>query len=609
MNKNTTLILLAILAVLAAGVYFTKGDAKETNRSTEKMIANFAPEKVATLRVENAERNEKIVMTRVVAGGGWEMLEPVKSPADKAQAEFLARYFADYDGKRIGKVGDSNINLEQQGLAKPRAIVELEGVTEKPIHVRIGVDSPLNKIDCFLQIGDIVYLAPRTIYNTIAKPALSFRDTRVFTIATASSDLDQIEITRDGKATLFKREGTEWNFLSPFRGQADAKLVSQIANNLAGLRILSFESDLTKDFSTFGLEQPPLIVTFRAGDKSETVKFGRIDNDQKTFAAREGMQSVWKVAEPDLAIARKPAEELREAAVFGSFQNENVEKLSWKSAAGEIEFIFDTITRKAKLTKPRAADADREAFDAAVRGIQGLRAEKILALSEVNLSDYALAPAAGSIELNLKGASKNTIVELGSIKAEGAHVRRAGDDYILRVPSSSAQFLTRPLAEYVSKDIVSIDSFAPGHVEIDVHYNNEKQTRVFVRNENNKWTMKGATEESADFAGLADTLWHTRATEVTIAEVKDTALANPNIEIRVYRKLMNDPKGDEKERDRLATMRFARVDLGESGGENWIANGVTGATASGGFVMKVDSATPLRIVALVLGAAATQPAK
>ena len=99
--------------------------------------------------------------------------------------------------------------------------------------------------------------------------------------------------------------------------------------------------------------------------------------------------------------------------------------------------------------------------------------------------------------------------------------------------------------------------------------------------------------ESKAFADLTEALWHAKATEVLPIEVKDSPLANPTIEVRVYRRLYNDPKGDEKEKERIATYRFA-----SDAAAQWFATGITGPAIAGGFATKTLPDLAAKITAL-----------
>ena len=87
---------------------------------------------------------------------------------------------------------------------------------------------------------------------------------------------------------------------------------------------------------------------------------------------------------------------------------------------------------------------------------------------------------------------------------------------------------------------------------------------------------------------------HVKATEILAAEPASTPLATPTFEVRAYRRLYNDPKGADKEKDRLGTLRFAWS------GE-WFASGITGAATAGGFAMKVGNDVPDRVKGLFPG--------
>jgi hypothetical protein len=605
-NLKTTLTLVVILAILLAAYFLLPKDQKATLRETGKMVSGYETDRISRIRIENAENNEKIVVTK--SGDDWQMDEPLRVPADGVSAKFLADYLANYTGTRVGKVGDAAVKLEALGLAKPRATVEFQqkGPDEKApsttIVCKIGSDN-VKGDKVFLQVGDVVYEAPRTIYNSVAKHADEFRDHRIFTLG--QWEVDQVELTRAGATTILKLEDGVWQFLAPFKGRADALACGKLAG-IAALRVSKFENDLPTDLAKYGLEPPDSTLTLRTKQKAQTLRIGKSQED-RTFVQRDGLGQVWGVSEAELAPIRKTADELRDLLVFGHFTNENVKLLHWRLGETEIEITQDPVTRRAKLSKPRDAELDRDAFEAVLKGLDDLRAESAITAAGANLTEFGLAPPFGFLELQLKDANKPTRLDVGATRPEGAFVRREGDDYLLRVPAAAFAFLSKAVTDLVSKELVHIDSYDPGQVEIDVSKSAaegaEKRKLVFKRNEANKWVAPPATEESKAFADLTEALWHAKATEVLPIEVKDSPLANPTIEVRVYRRLYNDPKGDEKEKERIATYRFA-----SDAAAQWFATGITGPAIAGGFATKTLPDLAAKITALAFPSAASQPA-
>lgn len=605
MNIKTTVLLLLVLLALGAVAYFTKNGPAPSAGTAAKMIAGYTPDKVASIRIENAERNDKIVLARGAAPGEWDMQEPLKVPADRVGADFLARFFADYEGTKIGVAGAANINLESMGLQRPRAIIEFGGLSEKPVVVKLGAEHPLRKTDMFIQIDSEVWQAPRTIYNSIAKPATRFRDDRVFTLP--PPDVSEVVITQGGVSSVLKREGQTWTITAPIRGRADSSLAGRIAATVANMRIEVFENDQPSELASFGLDAPSITLTLRAGGGSQTVQFGRIDGNQ-TFAVREGQRSIWRVAETDVSICRKHPVEFCDRLVFGKFIRESVKSIQWKGASGEVEIRYDSATRRPAMVKPREADVDREAFEDLLKEMESLAASDTPDIRQVDLAAVGLSPAAGFVELQLKDAMQPVRLDMGVVTGDGVHFRRAGDEYLIKTTVAAAAFLIKPASRLASKSLVSFDSFATGRVELFHFKDGATKTLVFEKDDKKRWVAPGGTDESAAFVNLADELWHVKGSEVIDQPIAEGPLAKPQIEIRVYRQLYNNPTGDEKERDRLGTLRFARAGAADSGG--WLGCGATGSARDTGFAFRIEPTIPERVVAfLEAGGAGSKPSK
>jgi len=596
-NTKTTIILLVILALLGAAVYFFKDEPEKGFREEEKMVAGFDAAKITQIRVENAERNEKVVLAK--SGEEWEMREPIKGAADSAQARMLADFFSTYEGMRLGKVGDSSVNLAQLGLDKPRIVLEIEGATAAPVKALIGGDD-LKGSDLFVQVGDAVFRTRRTIYNSAAKPANEFRDHRVFTLS--SFDVKTVELSRGGSAVVLTKEDADWKLTAPFRGRADAGLVSKMTSAIGNLRVQTFTSDAPSTLAPYGLDTPGITVTIRAGEKAQTLRVGKTDGDV-TFVQREGLANVWAVPEVDFSCFRKSADDLRDGTAIGSFAHDSFKTITWKGTAGELEFQFDTAKRAGRLSKPREADVDRDAFEAALACLDGLKAASFLP-APAPAEHLAALQEGRFVSVLLKDATKATKILVGKAIDGGTVVQREGDEYLLVVPTEKLAFLSRPMVDFVSKELLSIDSYVAGHAEIDVTAPSgagdaPRKQLVYAKNDSAKWTVKGATEEHKGFADLADSLWHAKATEILSEEPEKTAAANAQIEVRVYRKLYNDPQGEEKEKERVATLRFSKDSSGQ-----WLGWGINGKEPKGGFVGKVSAELPDKVLALAFATSA-----
>ncbi len=598
MNSKTTLVLVALLAALVAILWFVDGDAEKTARESQRMIAGYEAAKVTRLRVENVERNEKLVLAR--DGAEWVLEEPVRAPADATQARFLAEYFETYEGRLLGNVGDARADAETLELALPRATLTIEGVGEAPIVVKIGGDDLQQSNDLFLQVGTQVFRAPRTIYNTLAKSSKEFRDHRLFTIP--SWEVTTVELAGTGTSTVLTKSGADWRITAPFSGRADAARVGKLLSGFGSARVLDFADDSPKDLGAYGLSEPALRVTLRAGEKSQTVHVGR-DKTDRTYALREGLGAVWTVALSELEEVRRPALEFRDATIVGGFTHDSVERLSFTGAHGEIALQRDATTRKIRLLRPRDAETDRDAIEEVWKSLDDRRADALLQVQDVDVAALELSPPSRWLELSLKGASASTRIGLGATVDGNLHLRREGDDYVLRVAASALPFLGKRPEEFVSKDLVSIDSFVAGHVEIDARRDDAAQTLLFEKDSSNVWKAKGGAAEHTGFRDLSESLWHAKATEVLPTDPGETPLATPSIEVRVYRRHGADLDAEAKERERVATLRFAPD--GEAG---WLGQGITGSATSGGFAMRVDAKTPASILALAFPPAVPESA-
>src|SRR3954471_16797877 len=100
MNFKTTLILLALLAVVGAFVAYDKfkgePDESGTAVATNRLFDVKDPADVNSLTIRSTDGGE-IVLTKAAAGGKWRMTKPVDAAAENLQVDGLVRDLIDLE--------------------------------------------------------------------------------------------------------------------------------------------------------------------------------------------------------------------------------------------------------------------------------------------------------------------------------------------------------------------------------------------------------------------------------------------------------------------------------------------------------------------------------
>lgn len=150
------------------------------------------------------------------------------------------------------------------------------------------------------------------------KGDLSREAAQLFQIRT--DQMDGVVIKwKSGEIKIEKTDGDDkktWKITAPVRTGADTIAITALTGKIAGLRYKSIISE-TADFSQFGLDQPELIVSFRAGEKGDSISFGAPNPLGEAVYARKGEgRKIYLIAAADKKDLEKSLYELRSKELF-----------------------------------------------------------------------------------------------------------------------------------------------------------------------------------------------------------------------------------------------------------------------------------------------------
>jgi hypothetical protein len=150
------------------------------------------------------------------------------------------------------------------------------------------------------------------------KAASSLEAARLF--HSGAEQIDGVIIARkSGEITLEKtdgRDGKEWQISTPVRTGADSIAVEGLTRKIAELRyerVVSEESD----YGQFGLDHPDLTISFRAGEKGDSISFGATNPLGDSVYARKGEgRKVYLISAAAKKELEKDLYELRSKDLF-----------------------------------------------------------------------------------------------------------------------------------------------------------------------------------------------------------------------------------------------------------------------------------------------------
>ncbi len=157
MNVRNTLVLVVLLALLGAYVYFFEikgeGGKEATPTPSTVQVLDLEEDQVTGLTVTGPEGTTRL---RREVGGEWQMQEPAQEPADDLRVSALSDSLARLSATRaLTDVGD----LEPFGLAAPSWTVEITLASGETHRLQIGDQNPAGGSYYIKKEGDpTVYL-------------------------------------------------------------------------------------------------------------------------------------------------------------------------------------------------------------------------------------------------------------------------------------------------------------------------------------------------------------------------------------------------------------------------------------------------------------------
>src|SRR5437879_8458368 len=277
-----TLVILAVVAAGRGGVLvvdtYLLGAKREKSEGAKGRLWTIEPKDVETVTIKR--RGETIRLKRVA--DGWEMLEPVKARGDRGAVDEVVTSLATLRSDR--EIDPNPAKLSDFGLEPPAAEVTLEIKGGKaPLTLSVGGKNPTG-VWVYAREGSkpAVVALGESVFRDTARPVSDFRNKTVFAFDRKS--VTAVDLDLDGsKMTLEVLEGGKWKIAKPGPYPADADVVADALDKLAGAKVKEFLGE-PKPLTPYGLDKPSSVTIWLGKDKDRTTKnmlLHQIDKAQK----------------------------------------------------------------------------------------------------------------------------------------------------------------------------------------------------------------------------------------------------------------------------------------------------------------------------------------
>jgi hypothetical protein len=437
--KKSTLILIAIAAVLVALVYFLeikKDDSPEVDEDqTSKAAFTFKREDVASITV--SRQGETFVLES--QDGKWLITQPINAPADEGEADSLARAIVDARVER--KISASEENKGSYGLAEPAVtlVVKLKSGEE---HTLALGNKDYSGLSAYAQIDNSneVAIVGSSLLTSAEKSLDDVRDKSV--VGVSQFDLRGLMLTNEnGKLALTKESG-EWKLTSPATGDADQSEVDSLVTEITTAKVTEFVTESDQDLKKYGLDNPKISVTLQLQSGERLLAIGA-EAEGNYYAKTSERAQIFKVDSTLFEKLNVKPASLRSKDIL-SIEQDDVTRIQITNP--HLKLIAEKKDDKWVVQEP-ADNKDKEFSSWKVFTPLETKATELLD-NPPPAARARLAKPAITVQLTGKDG-KTTVVRVSSADGDSAYVQVEGRPTVYKVEKSIVEQLSFKIADAV----------------------------------------------------------------------------------------------------------------------------------------------------------------
>jgi hypothetical protein len=258
--------------------------------------------------------------------------------------------------------------------------------------------------------------------------------------AVKGPDITAITIKRPSEEIHLVKDGKIWRLDRPITERADNITMNALLASLSQLR-LTRDLGPEKDLKPFGLDQPPLVVSFAVGDKSYVLDVGKKSpGEQGYYARRDKDPRVLIIDTATRESLDRPLSDLRNRVLF-DFLADQVKILKVKTGSTQV------VLEKKGNSWTWVGKADVKIYpDRLARLLRYLslaRVKEFVPGSPKDLKTYGLEPPALEITVGTDKGEQHLF--LGSRKKDEVYARQGNQAPVVLTESLLSDFFTVPL--------------------------------------------------------------------------------------------------------------------------------------------------------------------
>ncbi|MGZ5514188.1 MAG: DUF4340 domain-containing protein [Candidatus Aminicenantales bacterium] len=440
MKFKTTLVLLAVLAVLIAVVlYFdSRGEKEKAAEETTNTLISLTS---GDVRKVSLVRNGQPLTFERDEAGPWRLTSPIQASADEYEVDGLVSALTSLRIERV--VEKAAKDPEAYEIPKTEVSLWVMG-KDAPVRLLVGMENPLDK-SLFAKREDDprIVLLSSSLKTTLDKPVFDFRQKDVFKFTAA--DVKGIRVKAKNVAWQAQREEAGWSLKAPVTSRTAKGLIDSLLESLAGLRAKAFvaEEKSAATLKEFGLEKPEYEVVLSLPSANQEIVFALHKDGENSYATTSQSAKIITFEGTVLPDLDRKVDEIREKKVV-DFYAMDADRIALKRNGVEIAAVKEKSgeTEKWMLEGPAKVEADRTKVEDFIRMVEGLEAAEFVD-DPGPLAAYGLGPGA-EIKIRAKdagGQAKEIVLLVGTADAAKklVVVKSPGLGYLFRVDSGLLQ--------------------------------------------------------------------------------------------------------------------------------------------------------------------------
>jgi len=367
------------------------------------------------------------------------------------------------------------------------------------------------------------------------EPSDGEKKDKVFTVE--SDKIEEITVkSESGERTTLRKNGNEWQIVQPVSGQPDSAEVSGLTTNLSTLEIQRVIEENPQDLGEYGLAQPRIEVSFKAGGQEHRLHIGRKTPPATDLYAKLGDQKrVFLIPSYLDTTFNKTTFDLRDKTVL-KLDRDKIDTLAITSPKRVLHFT--KTNNEWQMTAPVKARADFTTVDGLVSRLNTLQMKSIVAPESAKPAEYGLDKPEATVELG--SGSAQAALLIGKAAGEGVvYAKDRSRPAVITIDSSLVSDLTKEPGDYRQKDLFDARAYNSIHLEVirggqTVAFEKTK-TKNKEGQDEEKWRQVAPTTRDVDQTkvdNLISTITGARATGFVETTAK-TGLDKPDLTVTI----------------------------------------------------------------------------